>query len=460
MKRVPKPVFFIVALLILCLSYAAIFGVHSYHGDIKDTYIKGVSDIRWGIDIRGGVEATFKPKDIKNATPEQIDSAKQIIGMRLTQNNITDYELYSDYPNQRIIVRFPWKSDETDFNPETALNEISATADLQFHPGDSYADQTTDGSKKTPTGETKTVLMTGSNVKNASVQLDSKTNNYVVNLELKDANVFKDITTKYLQKTISITMDDVEISAANVNEVIPSGSAQISGSFTADQAKKLADQINAGALPFKLSTASYGAVSPTLGVSSLTAMGYAAVVALILILLFMLFVYRLQGLVAAFAITGQLALSIAFITGFFTVFPSFTMTLPGIAGIILSIGIGADANIITFERVSEELRSGKTIDGAIDKGTKRSFTAIFDGNITIVIVSLILLLVFGPANILSVIFGVSTIGTIYSFGYTLLMGVFSNFIMGVGASRLMLKSVSRFKIFRKNWFFGVGGAKQ
>ncbi len=130
------------------------------------------------------------------------------------------------------------------------------------------------------------------------------------------------------------------------------------------------------------------------------------------------------------------------------------MTLPGIAGIILSIGMGVDANIITATRIKEELWLGKTLDGAIEKGNESSFWAIFDGNITVIIVAVILMAVFGPSNILSMMFGASTTGSIYSFGYTLLIGVIGNFIMGVTATRLMTKSLSRFKFLRNKWLFG------
>jgi preprotein translocase subunit SecD len=133
------------------------------------------------------------------------------------------------------------------------------------------------------------------------------------------------------------------------------------------------------------------------------------------------------------------------------------MTLPGIAGMILSIGMGVDCNVITAERIKEELAAGRTLDGALDKGTKNSLSAIVDGNMTVVIVSIILMLVFGPSNILSFIFGESTTGTIYAFGYTLLVGVISNFIMGIFFSRLMLRSVAGIKPLRKKWLFG--GAK-
>lgn len=440
MKRVAKPVFFIIAILILVLSYFATFGLHTQYGDIDTTVIKGINDIRWGIDIRGGVEATFKPADGYDATDEEMESAKAVIETRLVSGNVTDYELYADASSDRIIVRFPWKEDETEFDAKSAIEEISATAELTFRPGST---------------ETEEVLMSGSNV--ASAEPLSYGGQYVVNLNLKDASIFEQITTDYVGQTVSIWLDDEMISAPTVENTITNGEATITGLTSAEEAQDLATKINAGALPFKLETTSFGSVDPTLGESALVAMAYAAIAALIFMTVFLLVMYRLPGFIAVIALLGQLALSVAAVSGFFTVIPSFTMTLPGVAGMILSIGMGADANIITAERVREEIREGKTIDGAIMTGTKGSFWAIFDGNITVIIVAIILLLVFGPVNILSGIFGPSTTGTIYSFGYTLLVGVISNFIMGVAASRLMLKSVSGIKPLRKKWLYGGAG---
>lgn len=468
MKRVPKPVFFIVALLILAFSFTAIFGISYYNGDNKITAIKGVGDIRWGIDIRGGVEATFKPADNYDATDEQLQNAKAIIELRMVSQGITDYELYADTNNDRIIVRFPWKSDEKNFDALTAINEISSTAELTFRPGGEYTttEMGSDGEPvyKTPKkgSDTETVLMKGDMVHKASsgyINDNDGSRKYVVDLELSDkgAETFKDITTKYKGQQVSIWMDEIMLSAPTVNDVISNGKAQISGNFTAKTAADLAQKINAGALPFKLETAHYGNISPTLGENALTAMGYAAVIAFIVIALIMLIFYRLPGFVAIIALLGQMALSVAAVSGFFTAIPSFTMTLPGIAGLILSIGMGVDCNVITAERIKEELRAGRTLDGALEKGSKNSLTAIIDGNMTVVIVSIILMLVFGPSNILSFIFGESTTGTIYSFGYTLLVGVISNFIMGIFFSRLMLRSIAGFKPLRKKWLFG--GAK-
>ena len=463
MKRVSKPVFFIVAILILALSYFAIFGYSTQYGDVKTTVIKGVNDIRWGIDIKGGVEATFKPAGDVDATDEEMEAAKAVIETRLVSSNITDYELYADSASDRIIVRFPWKEDEKNFDPEKAIEDISATAQLTFRPGNSYATTERDAKGamvyKTPTGETEEILMDGSNVQKAQPMIDNSegVSKYVVSLELKDASKFAEITKNYLNKTVSIWMDDIMLSAPTVQTEIKDGKASITGNFTMSEATDLAIKFNAGALPFKLETVGFGTISPTLGSSSLMAMAYAGIAAVILIAILMIVIYRLPGFIATITLIGQVGLMLASVSGFFPVFSSFTMTLPGIAGLILSIGMGVDANIITAERIQEELRSSKTIDTAIAKGSKSSFSAIFDGNVTSIIVALILLLVFGPTNILSIIFGQSTTGTIYAFGYTLLMGIIANFVMGVFASRLMLKSISGFKIFRKKFLYGGVG---
>lgn len=463
MKRIPKPVFFIVVILILLFSYTAIFGVSYYTGDVKHTVLKGITDIRWGIDIQGGVEATFVPADGVDATDKQLDSAKAIIETRMISSGITDYELYTDSGTDSIIVRFPWKEDEKDFDAQKAIKEISSTAKLTFRPGNSYetAEMGSDGNPvyKTPKGDTTEVLMDGSAVDTATSGPSSeKAGQFVVNLKLtsEGAKTFAEITEKYNGQIVSIWMDDEMLSYPTIQSVITNGEAQITGNFDAESAATLANQIQGGALPFALETQSYGEISPTLGENSLVAMAYAGIIAIIIIALFMIFMYRLPGLVAIIALIGQVGLSIAAISRYFTVFNSFTMTLPGIAGIILSIGMGVDANIITAERIKEEFKAGKTLDGAIDRGTKNSLSAIIDGNMTVIIVSIILLLVFGSTNILSFIFGASTTGTIYAFGYTLLMGVISNFIMGVFLSRVMLKSVCGIKAVRRKGLFGGG----
>ena len=188
----------------------------------------------------------------------------------------------------------------------------------------------------------------------------------------------------------------------------------------------------------------------------------AGIVAFVLVGAFMIFMYRLPGVVAVIALMGQLALSVAAVSGYFPFVSSFTLTLPGVAGIILAIGMGVDANVITAERIREEVRSGKSIDGSIELGYQRAFAAILDGNMTVVIVAIILMGAFGPPssifarilNPLFFLFGSTLAGTVYSFGYTLLVGVIGNFIFGILSTKLMLKSISRFKAFRKLKLYG------
>ena len=455
MKRTPKWAFFIVAIVILALTYTSVFGIYAKYGDRTDTVIRGVSDIRWGIDIRGGVDVTFGPTDeTVEVTGQSLDGVKSIIEQRLVNKNVTDYEAYTDASNGRVIVRFPWNS--TEETPEEAVAEIGQTAMLKFHRGSDVDDQ------GKPTGA---LVIDGHDVKlaEARYQQDEKgAYSYVVLLELEEAGK-KDFATATSELkgtgSISIWLDDQMLSAPTVQDAITDGVATISGGFeTYEEAKELADLITAGSLPYEIEVKSLGSISPTMGSGALKAMGIAAVIAMVLVCVLMIVLYRMSGVVAAIALCGQVAVSIAAVSGFFAVFNSFTLTLPGIAGIILSIGMGVDCNVITSEAIREELRAGKTIDGAIRSGSKSSFWAIFDGNITVLIVAAVLMGVFGPSNSL---FGMlfswlptSTTGAVYSFGYTLLIGVIMNFVMGMFASRIMLQSVSRIKAFRNPWLYG------
>ena len=465
MKRVKKPVFFVVALLILALVYTSLFGVYGQNGDFKLTYIKGAGDIRWGIDIRGGVEATFSPEDGVEATTDQLNAAKEIIETRMVSNNITDYELYTDPTNNRIIVRFPWKSDEEDFDPEAAIDELAATAQLTFREGMEYetSEYADDGSLvyKTPTGTTaENIILEGSDVVSAEPAMTQNQETgeyqYIVSLKLSDEGKekFAQATTELVGKTISIWMDDVMISYPTVNEAITNGECTITGDFTSEEATQLASKIQAGALPFALQVSSFSSMPPTLGTQALNAMMLAGILAFVVISVLMIVLFRLPGVVAVISLAGQVGLCMAAISGYFPFLNSYTTTLPGLAGIVLSIGMGVDANVISASRIREELRNGKSLDGALKLGFSESFWAIFDGNITTLIVAVMLMGVFGPSNILSIIFGESTTGAIFSFGFTLLVGIIGNFIMGMTATRLMTLSLAGFKGLHKKWLFG------
>ena len=448
---------FVVAILIVLFSLTTIFGVSYTYGDTKNVYIKGASDIRFGIDIRGGVDVTFMPADDVDATDEQLAAAKTVIEDRLVGLGITDYESYVDNNKDRSIVRFPWKSDEADFNPQTAIDEIGTTAKMVFRKGSSA------------TGEE---ILSGDDVASASAAYN-ETEGWVVQLKFNStgASAFADATTELAASkgTISIWLDDNNISTATVNEAITGGEAIIKGKFDQDSASTLANQINSGSLPFALSAESYSTISPTLGAKSLDVMVQAGIIAFLLVAVMMIVRYRLPGTIAVISLMGQVAATLAVVSGYFTVFPGSTLTLPGIAGIILGIGMGVDANVITAERIKEELSKNKTLEGAVKSGFKMGLTPIIDGNVTIVIVAAILMGAFGPtdgfwAKVFNPIFfwfGPSTAGTIYSFGFTLLTSVLLNFVFGVWATRVMIRGAVHFKPLRKAWLFGgkkEGGA--
>ena len=275
----------------------------------------------------------------------------------------------------------------------------------------------------------------------------------MVTLDLNDSGTekFYNATSALYQDNgqISIWMDNTMISAPSVNAVISDGKATISGNFTYESAKE---------------TTSFKTISPTMGEGALNAMVIAGLITCAFIVIYMISLYRLLGVIASICLVGQIAGMLAAVSGWFGFMDSNTLTIPGIAGIILSVGMGVDANIITGERIREELRRGKPLDGALQSGYSRAFSAIFDGNLTGIIVSIILMGAFGTpdswcAKLLHPLFqffGATTEGVIYSFGYTLLVGLIMNFIMGVFAARLMTMSLSKFKCFQNKKLYGGG----
>ncbi len=405
-----KPVFFIVVLFAILMIYTARYGIGP---------IKGAPDMRFGIDIRGGVEAAFQPEGLdRKPTVDELEAAKAIIETRLDWQNIMDREVIIDKDNGYIIVRFPWKADETEFDPEAAIKELGETAQLTF--------QDSEGN----------ILLTGEHVQKAAPQVDQQTNSYVVSLtfDAEGTKLFSDATAKLVGKLINIYMDETLIQSATVQTHISEGQAVITGMDDYNEAKDLSDKINSGALPFSMITKNYSTISPSLGAGAMNVMILAGGIAFAAICIFLIFYYRVCGFVACISLSIQVAGSILALS-----VPQMTLTLDGIAGIILSIGMGVDANVIISERISEEIKSGKSVESAIAAGFKNAFSSVFDGNITVLIVAFILMALGS--------------GTLQSFAYTLLAGIVFNFLAGVTASRLMVRSISSYKFMRKPAFY-------
>jgi SecD/SecF fusion protein len=385
--------------------------------------VKGIFDMRFGIDIRGGVEAIFEPQNLnRKPTTQELESAREVIESRMDSQNIADREVTVDKEAGYIIVQFPWKSGETDFNPEDAISELGEMAELTF---------------KDPDGA---VLIQGKDVEKATPQTNTSNGikTYVVALSFNSdgSKLFEDATGKLIGKRIGIYMDNNLISNPTVQNQISGGQAVITGMKNYEEAKALAEKINAGALPFSLKTTNFSTISPSLGSNALSIMVYAGLVAFFVICLFMIVFYKMPGIVACVTLLLQMVIQMLAVS-----VPQYTLTLPGIAGIILTLGMAVDTNIIISERISDELKKGSSVKGAVVSGYKNAFSSVLDGNVTTAIVAVILM-IFGS-------------GTMLSFGYTLLVGMVVNLLIGVSVSKHMILSLIQSDFWRNEKRFRI-----
>ncbi len=351
-------------ILVLIVLAAICFSVLSYIG-IGSTHFLGVGGIRQGLDLKGGVSITYEAEKI-GVTPAEMDSAISLIRRRLDRKNYTEAEVAKQGDN-RIRVEIPGVE-----NAEQAVSEIGKTALLTFK------------------DEAGNVILTGADVKTATKQVRSSQGaptDIVVALEFSDNGkaLFEKATGENIGKKIIISLDEDLVSEPSVNEKITGGNAEIRGNFTAATAEELATQIREGSLPFKLTVMSVDTVGATLGVNALNTSAVAGVIGAVLVFIFMAIAYKLLGFAADLALVLYVSLLIVIVS-----VTKITLTLPGIAGIILSIGMAVDANVVIFERIKEELRSGRNIRSSVDAGFKRAFPAILDSNVTTLISAVVL----------------------------------------------------------------------
>lgn len=286
--------------------------------------------------------------------------------------------------------------------------------------------------------------LTGSNLKSASVVFQNQgigEPQVSLRFDSEGTKLFADITKRNLGKPVAIYLDGSVISAPTVQSEITNGEAVITGNFTLQQAKELAQRLNQGALPVPLTLVSQQSIEPSLGADSLRQSLYAGMIGLVAVAIFMILYYRLFGVVATLALLIYTALMVAlFKLSAFTPF-SITLTLSGIAGFVLSIGMAVDANILIFERTKEEIRKGRMIEGALSEGFKRAWTSIRDGNLSTIITSLILIL-FGT-------------GFVKGFALTLILGVLVSMFTAVTISRTLLKVIIGHWAERHLWSIGA-----
>lgn len=368
-----------------------------------------------GLDLRGGLHVVMEAKEKpgKKITKDTVEKSIGIIRNRVDQLGVVE-PVIQGQGQRRIIVELPGVKD-----PEAAATFLGQTAELEFR------------------DETGKVVLTGEHLKTAKAEIDPQTNEPQVSLEFDKigAQQFREVTEKNVGRRIGIYLDNRKFTDPVVQEVIPNGKARITGGFKdLKDAEKTAVLLRSGALPVTLEIVEKRTIGPLLGSDSLAKSVKAGLVGILMILVFMIGYYRGPGLVAALS----LLLYAVIVMGVMVLLHA-TLTLPGIAGFILSIGMAVDANIIIYERLKEEMRMGKTLKAAIEAGFNRAFWTIFDANLTTLIAAVVLMF-FGT-------------GPIKGFAVTLSIGIIASMFTAITFTRYVLKLVA--DLVKKPEFYGV-----
>lgn len=415
MKAKNLALFIVIILLISFFAYIAAYGLNI--GKYEVLPVKEL--IKLGLDLRGGATVLLEAKDDANdpVNDEKMERAIATIRQRIDSLGVTEPVIVRQ-GTRRIEVQLPEIQD-----PQRAMEMIGQTAQLEFRE------------------ENGNVVLTGNDIKKAEANYastDGIKEQPIVALELtsEGAKKFAEATSRNVGKIIGIYLDDEPISLPTVQDAITEGKAQITGSRTIEEAADLATLIRAGALPVELETMSVTSVGPQLGANSFERSIAAGKIGVILVLLFMLVYYRLPGLVADIALILYIIIDLTILASL-----KATLTLPGIAGIILSIGMAVDANVIIFERIKEELKLGKTIRASIDSGFRRAFLAILDSNITTLIAAIVLFY-FGT-------------GPIKGFAVTLSVGILSSMFTALVVTRYLLKLLVGSNLIKSTKLFGL-----
>ncbi|RKD28024.1 preprotein translocase subunit SecD [Caminicella sporogenes DSM 14501] len=412
--------------ILILLLILAVIGLSAYTAvnglKVGNFSINPIKDsIKLGLDIKGGVYVVLEADtDAKGEELKKImEQTREVIRKRVDAMGLTEPNIVLE-GEKRIRIELPGVK-----NAQEAIESIGKTAQLKFVSSDGK------------------VILTGKDVKNAEMKFDQRTNQPVVSLELtgKGAEKFRKATKEASQlpapkNIIAIILDNEVISAPRVNEEIPNGKAVISGNFDVKSASNLAALIRGGALPVNLIEVQTQAIGATLGIDSLKTSVNAAKIGIILVLLFMFIYYRLPGLIADIVLILYTLIVLFVFVGL-----KATLTLPGVAGLILSIGMAVDANVIIFERIKEELRNGKTIRASIDSGFSKALTTILDSNITTFIAALVLYY-----------FG---LGPIKGFAITLMIGILASMFTAIFVTKYILKLIVNIGQFKNTKLFGA-----
>ncbi|WP_234119408.1 protein translocase subunit SecD [Clostridium hydrogenum] len=408
MKRKSTILLVLSVLIIAALSCVGAFGLN-----VGDYRVKSFGElIKKGLDLQGGVSVVEQIQG--KATASDLEKTIELINMRINKLGVSETSV-SREGNNKIRIDVPGM-----FDKDEVVNLIGKTGKLTF------------------VGPDKKVILTGSDVSKATPGLDQQTQKPIIDLTLKSAGAkkFATATQKFMGQVITINMDDQQLTAPTVDSVITNGDAQITGFSTLEDAKSKAEIINSGALPVKLKVVQSNVVGASLGATALPDSILAGEVALGIIFIFMIIVYRVPGLMADIALVlfTYLVLLVFVEIGV-------TLTLSGIAGLLLTIGMAVDANVLIFERFKEELKLGKSVKSAFDAGFHRAMSSIIDSNVT-TIISGCVLYTLGS-------------GTVKGFALTLVTGVIVSMFTAIIVTKHLLSWAINIGMISKASHFGV-----
>ena len=420
--------FVLMLLLVVLVTAVAVFGIGAFNlpGAFDDDAISK------GLDLVGGSSITYVAQPDENAEnfdmATSLDTVESMLRQRLDTLGYTEATI-AKMGTDRIRVEIPGIDD-----PEDALKKLGSTAKLEF------------------LDSSGNVILEGKDVKEAVANYgqtseSSMGSQYYVSLTFNDSGrqKFADATEKMAKLAsssknyIDIELDGENISRASVSYRIDSDSCMISGNFTKDEAVYLAELISSGQLPVVLREIELRYVGPTLGSEALASSIKAGLIGTLIVMLFMILVYRLPGLVSAIALVSYISIFAILIIVF-----KVNLSLPGIAGIILTIGMAVDSNVVIYERIKEELNTGKSTRAAVKSGFSRAFSAILDSNVTTIIASVVLWY-FGT-------------GAVRGFAITLFIGVVVSLFTALCVTRVLLNSVTNMGAGR--WLLGARKSQQ
>ena len=406
-------------------------GVYAVLNGLGADAVGRAKDIPLGLDLQGGVSVTYEIQET-DATDEQINATIDKLQRRVDTYS-PDAEVYRQ-GNRRITVEIP--VDTSKYDPNAILDALGRPGKLEFLDSENYEKFAGGSGDYTP-------ALTGSDVKNAEggrIQDNTGADEYIVSLQFSEegGQKFADVTGANVGKPVYIVYDGAVVSAPTVREQISGGSAQIDGMKDYEEAANLASTIKIGALPLTLSELSSQVVGAKLGSDALRTSLIAGAIGLMLIFLLMIVIFRFPGFIAAIALSVYTILELFFLNSL-----HITLTLPGLAGIILSIGMAVDANVVIFTRIKEEIGLGKTVKTAVKAGFDKAMSAIIDGNITTIIAGIVLLIM--------------GTGTVKGFARTLILGIVLSMFTALVITKFLLNAFVNMGLTSKK-FYGAAKA--